>query len=1170
MAFPQDALPIRGEMLINNVWTNVTTRIRNESDIVITGGLAPEQTSITPCTCAFTLNNRDGLFSDDNPTSAYYGLLPTGTPFRASIVETTPFLRLPNGLLGDPLTLTTTDWSIAWAQTTDKAVLDVVGDLDLRIEVEPDQWQLGSCGQQLAGKYTTASNQRSWAWVIQPSGVMRLYWSADGLTPVSAGTYADSTAIVPGTARIALRVTIDVNNGAAGRTITFYTSDSITGTWVQLGSAVVQSTVTSIFSGSGIVTAGAIGSTTGTIAIVSDGTFGYTLPLAGRIYRFQMYSGIGGTLVADMNATVQTEGATSWSDGLGTPNTWTLVKTAEITKADYRSYGEIAEMPQEWDSSGTDFYVRTVASGIVRRLTQGAQALNSPIYRNLQQYIGAGALGYWPLEGGSQSTAAGNVVAGQPAARVTSVQFSTDNEFPASAGVMTLTDSGSGIVGSLRGTAPADQGQIIFYHKVDSAPASDINVVHFYTSGTARQITFIIGSGTYRVKAFDATGTELGTSFTSFGTGASPGQWLATQMKITKNGAGVDIDLAWYPLGTTTAFYGVATLNLAAATVGAVTGFATSSSVASAGLNATFAHFMLLNLAGFEFANATFAQTSIAFRGELAALRWLRILREEGVQGRVVGWPADSIAMGPQPIDTLTGILDDCVSTAGALQYEARDMAALVLRTQRSLLAQEPVTLTYPRPTSHLSGSFSPTFDDQNLRNDVTAQSAGGAFARASKETGPRSAATPPLGAGRYASFVNVNPYDDDDLADLAGYAVYLGTWNARRVPNLEVWLQRSAFVANATLTRSLRSVNPGDRVLVSSVPIQVGGGDADTLIRGYRETLQNRGHMLAFSTVPYGPYLAANDLTLGSNTRYRAAAVEGGSLVAADITSGALSVAVDTHEGKLWGSTVTKPGNFPLSILIAGEKITVSGIAAWVLDDFARTSSNSWGTPTTGPSAWITTGGAASDYSVSAGVGRQNLSTVTTERVSELALAGRVSQVRLTSIQQVTALTGVGGTCTMVVHLGTATNYVRLNIMTTTAGSSTHWVNQVVNSVETAFDSAFPSTGLTTTAAMAVLVDVSPTLVRAKVWAASLNEPSAWTTSVALTAPNVAGSVFLRSLRNASSTNASPFNIEYDNLTLPRTQLFTLSARAVNSVTKAQTANTAVQVAEPFYVART
>lgn len=312
MAFPQDPLAIRGEMQINGTWVNVTSDIREDQGIAIRGGLTPEQSALSPSTINFKLNNRSGKYTDDNINSPYYNLLPSNTPFRVSVLESSPFLKLYNRVEDD---ITNVTWPWDYVQTADKASLDVTGDLDLRIEIDPEVWTLGSVGHQLAAKYSTSTNSRSWAWVIQPNGTLKFYWTTDGLSGTL--TSAESTAKVPAAGRIALRMTIDVDNGASGRTVTFYTSTSITGTWTQLGSQVIQSGTTSIYSGSGGLTVGAvIDSATGRTTFVTDATLGRTFPLVGRVHRFQMYSGIAGTLVADMNPAGQAEGTTSWSDGL--------------------------------------------------------------------------------------------------------------------------------------------------------------------------------------------------------------------------------------------------------------------------------------------------------------------------------------------------------------------------------------------------------------------------------------------------------------------------------------------------------------------------------------------------------------------------------------------------------------------------------------------------------------------------------------------------------------------------------------------------------------------------------------------------------------------------------------------------------------------------------------
>ena len=95
--------------------------------------------------------------------------------------------------------------------------------------------------------------------------------------------------------------------------------------------------------------------------------------------------------------------------------------------------------------------------------------------------------------------------------------------------------------------------------------------------------------------------------------------------------------------------------------VGAVNGLTTGATAGSLS-NIKFAHVMVGNKAGWEYANSTFAQSSIAYMNEPAARRFLRVCQEEGIAARVVGWPKDSEIMGPQPAATLQSILDECVA----------------------------------------------------------------------------------------------------------------------------------------------------------------------------------------------------------------------------------------------------------------------------------------------------------------------------------------------------------------------------------------------------------------------------------------------------------------------------------------------------------------------------
>lgn len=209
--------------------------------------------------------------------------------------------------LADGLMLTGA--SGAYASTPDHASLDITGDLDLRAEVSTS-WAVSQRG--LVGKWNTNSNQRSYLFVVDADGVLRLFWSTDGVTSLSQPS---STKVPKVNGRLAVRVTIDVNDGSGNRVVTFYTSDAIDGTWTQLGDVITTAGTTSIFSGTAVLEVGAWNA-------------GDSGQLRGAVHAAEVRSGIGGTVVAAPDFDAQSVGATSFADSTG--KTWTVNGGASI------------------------------------------------------------------------------------------------------------------------------------------------------------------------------------------------------------------------------------------------------------------------------------------------------------------------------------------------------------------------------------------------------------------------------------------------------------------------------------------------------------------------------------------------------------------------------------------------------------------------------------------------------------------------------------------------------------------------------------------------------------------------------------------------------------------------------------------------------------------------
>jgi hypothetical protein len=200
------------------------------------------------------------------------------------------------------------------ASTPDAASLDITGDLDLRVEITARDWT-PSLVDHLVTKWTTTGNQRSYALILNTDGTLGLLWSTNG-TAVTTKTSTEAPSI-PASGRLALRATLDVDNGAVGNDVKFYTASSIDGTWTQLGSTVTTAGTTSIFASTAV---GYIGA--------SDA--GVTSRFGGVVHAAQILSGINGTVVANPDFTAQANAAASFADTATPAKTWTINSTAVI------------------------------------------------------------------------------------------------------------------------------------------------------------------------------------------------------------------------------------------------------------------------------------------------------------------------------------------------------------------------------------------------------------------------------------------------------------------------------------------------------------------------------------------------------------------------------------------------------------------------------------------------------------------------------------------------------------------------------------------------------------------------------------------------------------------------------------------------------------------------
>jgi hypothetical protein len=894
---------IDGEWISEIDGIDLSARVRAEAGILISRGYKDQQSNLSAQTSEFTLNTRDGLFSKHNPNSPLFRKLQKNTKVR-HIVGTREIHAVMPWAESDDVTI----------QTTDKAVLDITGDIDIRMELTPASWR-PNIPQILASKYVTSGNQRSWTLRLLNTGRLQLAWTADGSTIL--GLTSDSAAPIPvDSGRLAIRVTFDVNNGGGGCTATFYTASAIDGSWVALGAAQTTTPTTSIFNSTAPLELGA-GNNGGS-------PFTGSMPATGKLWAFELYNGIGGTLVAsfdpDQAASVE---ATSWSDGLGTPNTWSVTDSAYLASDQIRFTGELKRIPHSWDATGQDVFARVRAAGPLQRIMKGGQPIRSAIYRHLIQYTAIN--GYWPMEAAAGSTIPDSAVAGAtsniPDASWTGF---TPDGFEGSAGAVRLNSSDSRIYLATPGRTSTTEASFLAYFKLESLPATEKMLMSVRGNGTGGTVDILVGPTSFAFNIYDSTGTLLDTGGALHGSGASPlDQWVGMQFFVQQEGANVRWQTLWHAVGTETFYTHFSGGDTFVGTVGRFNGALLDARQDAAFVGAEFAHIQLTRDVQ-QINTSAFALASRGHRDETAGRRIIRIANEEGLEVEMLGDPDDTEALGPQLPNTTTEIFMDAAQVDGGILADSRSRLAMQYVTRRYLGEQQKITLDYS--AAELSLLADPTDDDDYVLNDLTMSRPDGTTVRLEIEDGPNGTAT----IERIPGPLTRNASDDAQLSSLVEWEGFWRTWDAFRVPAMGFDFHRTQILNDATLTSRLQEADVGTLFNITNLPSFLQPDDMLLAGFGYTERINRHTWSISFNTVPGGPYVTY--LLDSTEEHARMDSEEDQSVLNASLDTTATSFVIKTIDGNVgseirWINTTDHSAEFPIDVDINGERITISAI---------------------------------------------------------------------------------------------------------------------------------------------------------------------------------------------------------------------------------------------------
>jgi hypothetical protein len=566
-----------------------------------------------------------------------------------------------------------------------------------------------------------------------------------------------------------------------------------------------------------------------------------------------------------------------------------------------RFVGYVSGWPPSWDPSEQDQTVQLVADGILRRLGQG-RVLRSAQFRTM-----AGVspddyqpVAYWPLEDDTGATRfASGLAGGASAPAGGTVNFAADDGVASSDPLPTF-DAGATAVFVVPSYTNTGQWALQMLVK----PSATGRLFQVATvGGTGRRIDVALNFSTNEIEVdvYDATGGSL-LSMSATIPATVFGEWVTVTLASRQNtgGGNGQFDISLFTDG------GFTTWSTGDVVSTAVFGRVTTITLAPA-VETSFGHVALYVAAAFAIGlDDTYNARAIGgWAGEMAHERVERLCREERIP--VVVTATTSQAMGAQRNSTLVALLRECATTDFGLLYEPADAAGLAFLSSSERVNQAAaITLRYD--LGHIAPPWDPTDDDRDTRNDVTASRVGGSSMRVTDEASIAA-------IGVYDDTLSVNTETDEQLDDVAGWAVNLGTVDELRWPAV-----RLNLLKHPSLIDDWMAVDLGSQLSVTGHPSPLAPDEIIQVVDGYDETFGSYEYSAVANLSPASGWIVGeyDDDDLGKLDT-------AGCVMQAGATSGATSFTVATTVLPRW---TTDAGEMPIPILVSGQVNSVTAVA--------------------------------------------------------------------------------------------------------------------------------------------------------------------------------------------------------------------------------------------------
>lgn len=889
-----------------DIWEDITSYVQAESKIRITRGFQGASGRHDYSRAYVTLKNTDGRFSMRNQYGAYFGAIQRNTQMRISKAFGTKSLQLQGAVR-----LEGTDMAGDCVRCALTNSLAITGDIDIRVDLHPESWR---DEQMLCGLANGLNSNEGWSLRIDDSGVLHLTWH-DGTTFYDVS----SEFPVPQAGRQAVRATLDVNNGASGHTVTFYTAPTIAGSWTQLGDAITGTGTTSLAYEGGAISVGHVQGRS-------------QRGIHGLVYHFELYNGIAGTAVTDVDFTALTNGAHSFTDS--NSNRWVTINNAVVSNRRYRFHGEVAEWPLYWDTTGEWVEVSATAGGVQKRLERSVSPVSAFRRHHTKGIIpdpgaferSAEPAAYWPCEDLKDTIRISSGLPGKPHMEVYGApEFASFTDFQGSDALPKLNNAkfGGRVAGNVAGYA-----DIRWLLHVPTSITNGSTIVQAYTTGGSggpggaivRWELKYNGGTDWVLNGYNELDSSASVTSGLF-TMTMVGEHMYCQLILDEVGSDVTYTVRAYdPDG---ASLGSSTANIAATTMGRVYRVNINDDSTNKMNEAYVGH-----IAVYDSADAPGPTAALnAHIGENAVDRVKRLCDEERVEFRYVGAGGQSALMGYQDIDSAFSLMStNAVSDDGYL-IDPLDAFGIEYRTNRALYNQT-AHLTLDYTAGELSGELTPSADDSHIVNDFTASRGQAGSARFRRDDGPLSVNQPPDGVDTYEQSQSYSFAHEGQCVQMASWQVHKGTLDEERYPRIEVALENLRVAADTTLGEAILTMDVGKRVDITNIPDFLPAEDIRQIVVGYEESFDKFQHGFRLNCIPERAFEIAeydNDFRFDQT----------GSTLYQDISTSATSLTVSNTNSRDWSSSAAD-----FDVRIDGEQVTVTAVA-YASDQYSTDSFN-------------------------------------------------------------------------------------------------------------------------------------------------------------------------------------------------------------------------------------